>query len=215
MRNGKMKKVVSILICVVAVLLGCVCTGLIPGQTVDLKEEVEKEGAVYYSGYLVRANGLGAVTVFEIDIDAKPQRVAAWKGTYLDKIQTHGTMLSLRKGMTLPQVIAAAGLPDGVTGSGIVRLAYNTLDGYTYAIRLENTSAALEYDVHKIALESVMIFPPEGDWLSVEDAAVFQRCVRLVYLGVAAVLGGVLAVLLTVPSAIRKRKAKKLLKQEG
>ena len=75
-----MKRICFIGTCLL-ILIGAIAfgwTGLFPGQSVDLMTEINKENSVYYSGYLVRANGLGAVTVFEIDIDAKPQCVAAW-----------------------------------------------------------------------------------------------------------------------------------------
>ena len=105
-----MKRIYFIGTCLL-ILIGAIAfgwTGLFPGQPVDLKEEVEREGGFYYSGYLIHAHGLGMVSAYEIDINANPTSVSAWKGLFLNRIQTHGTMLSLRKGMSLLQVIAAA-----------------------------------------------------------------------------------------------------------
>ena len=201
-----MKRIGLIGICLV-ILIGAIAfgwTGLFPGQMVDLMTEINKESTVYYNRYLVRANGLGAVAVFKIDIDAKPQRVVAWKGTYLDKIQTHGTMLSLRKGMTFSQVIAAAGLPDGIAPVAPERVVYVTTDGYTYAIEFVNES-----------LRNVTVCTPDRVWMSLEESTEFRWGVRLVYLGVAAILSGILVCLLVIPRRIEKRKADRLQKREG
>ena len=201
-----MKRICFIGTCLL-ILIGAIAfgwTGLFPGQPVDLKEEVEREGGFYYSGYLIHAHGLGMVSAYEIDINANPTSVSAWKGLFLNRIQTHGTMLSLRKGMSLLQVIAAAGLPDGIAPVAPERVVYVTTDGYTYALRFADER-----------LNNVLVCTPDRVWMSLEESTEFRWSVRLVYLGIATALSGVLICLLTVPKAIRKRKAKKLLKQEG
>jgi len=201
-----MKRICLIGVCLV-ILIGAiafVCTGLFPGQPVDLKEEVEQEGGFYYSGYLIHAHGLGAVSVYEVDINANPARVSVWKGLFLDKIQTHGTMLSLRKGMSLLQVIAVAGLPDGIAPVAPERVAYVTTDGYTYALNFVDER-----------LNDVLVCTPDRVWMSLEESTEFRWNVRLAYLGAAVLLSGVLVVLLTVPKAVRKRKAEKLQNREG
>ena len=142
-----MKKVIIISVSVLLVLLILVCSlvgylDMLPGKPIPWDTvTMDSTGTVYYAGNLIRTNGLGTVVVAKNNLEPGDQRIAAWKGVFLDRISTHLTMLSLRKGMSLPQVIAAAGMPDGTSGLGIVCLDYNTPDGYTYAIYFSQRTA--------------------------------------------------------------------------
>ena len=95
-------------------------------------------------------------------------------------------------------------MPDGIAPVAPERVVYVTTDGYTYALRFADER-----------LNNVLVCTPDRVWMSLEESTEFRWSVRLVYLGIATALSGVLICLLTVPKAIRKRKAKKLLKQEG
>ena len=106
----------------------------------------------------------------------------------------------------LPALLEQAGVPDArVPDSLLTLFSYQTADGYTYVIRMYTDYLCQVYDV----------LDPDGKRLS--DEAIDKLTVKILvqYLALAAALSGVLICLLTVPKAIRKRKAKKLLKQEG
>jgi len=207
-----MKKVIIISVSVLLVLLILVCSlvgylDMLPGKPIPWDTvTMDSTGTVYYAGNLIRTNGLGTVVVAKNNLEPGDQRIAAWKGVFLDRISTHLTMLSLRKGMSLPQVIAAAGMPDGTSGLGIVCLDYNTPDGYTYAIYFSQRTAG--GDQTDMVLDEILIYSLANGWHDSADVSAFLWKMRFIYIGVAVVLGAVLVALLTVPNIIRKKKAK-------
>ena len=99
----------------------------------------------------------------------------------------------------LPALLEQAGVPDDKVPDSLLTLfSYQTADGYTYVIRMYTDYLCQVYDV----------LDPDGKLLS--DEAIDKLTVKILvqYLVLAAILGGILVVLLTVPNAIRKRKAK-------
>ena len=116
-------------------------------------------------------------------------------GTYAPKIRTNLTMLRLFKGMTIPQIINAVGAPDAQEGSGISYLVFDTVDGYQYAISVHGSD-------DKDLYTHLVIHAPNGKEYSGEEAERFQWKLRFVYLGVAAILSGILVCLLVIPKRI-------------
>ena len=206
-----MKKgvVISISVLLILLVLACSLIGygdLLPGKPVPWDTvTMDSTETVYFGGNFIRANGLGTVVVAKNNLTYPDQRIVAWKGVFLDRITTHLTMLSLREGMSLPQVIAAAGMPDGTTGSGIVRLAFNTLDGYTYAIEFVDKSD--NGDQTDPVLSGISVFSPVSGWLYPEEVSLFLWKMQLFYIVAAALLGGALTGLLKLSKLIEKRKA--------
>jgi len=198
-------------LCVVTLLAGC--SMLVVGS--DRPEEFYNHDPNYitYNGHLIHHSGWGLIEVFRSDVRTNGEPIVGKRlGIFLDKIPTHFTMLSLHKGMTLTEVIAACGMPDGTYGSGIHRIYYQTTDGYYYDLYFhspdeDSTSDYISYEVAEITIVSTDRSGKELSRLRGDEAAAFQWEVRLVYLGIAAILGVVLVVLIKVPNAIRKRKA--------
>jgi hypothetical protein len=156
-----------------------------------------------YNGFLIHRSDVGIVEVFKTGYSNENSgELLAVSGLSFDKIKSHFTMLSVHKGMTLPQLVSTVGMPDGTTGSGIVRVAYVLPNGYMYSFRFDGEIG----DWYSEKVTSIDIRDTDGNDLSDEDVAAFQWTVRLVYLGVAAVLSVVLVLLIKIPNNIRKRK---------
>jgi len=194
-----MKKhvIICLTLCFVLLLSGCSMVtigGNIPEEYRETTQDTPNKKYIPYDGYVIHDCGLGIVEIFRHDGTIVTERV----GIYADKMRTHLTMLSLHKGMTLPEIVAACGMPDDALGSGFYRLYYKTIDGYQYTL-------FIRYTTHK--LEDIDVIPPGEVSLGETGTLQFRWTVRLVYLGIAAVLGVVLVVLIKVPNAIRKRKA--------
>jgi len=209
-----MKKTMMFLLCVVILLLGCVRmiagydyhgvllaynygaeVGDLPAVADFGDTDQYKSGArIDYGDYCIFQNRFGKVALTRIDYGGTYKMEPV--GTFLPKLKTHFNMLSLREGMSVAQLIQAAGAPNGKLGSGIVTLAYMTADGYCYNIYCAESDDGVTY---------WNIYDASGNLV---DKTVFQWTVRLAYLGAAVLLSGVLVVLLTVPKAIRRRKEK-------
>ena len=203
-----MKKVIIISVSVLLILLILACSligygDLLPGKPVPYDSiTIDATGAmstVMCNGYIIRANGLGTVVVARQNGD----KVGSWSGVYLDKPATHLAMLSLRKGMTLSEVVAVAGMPYWPGGNeGFHSLIYKTSDNCCYEL-------FIGFDGKKTVLSSILVgMPGEKESLNFEGMNSFRWKIRLYNIGIAAVLGVFLVVLLTVPNAIRKKRAK-------
>jgi hypothetical protein len=171
---------------------------------------VEKTNDVWFKFHLFHKSPLGIVSVYKIGNTKQDSgKIIAITGISVDKPTTHLTMLSLRQGMTFAQMAASAGMPNWTSGSGLVRLDYVTADGYRYSIFAGNASpsdSGPDYDSHAQVVSYWSIIDPNGNYLSEEDVVAFQWTVRLVYLGVAAILSVALVLLIKIPNNIRKRK---------
>ena len=194
----KKRIIITLCICLGVVLLFYMCLPYKIGSKPDYKLARE-QGDIQYESHLIHKNAFGLVTVYEYSIKVENSgTILAICGVSFDKHQTHLTMLSSRKGMSLSQMVAALGMPDYLHGSGLVRLRYKVGNGYYYDYFFSKDGRSL----NRWAIQG-----PDGNYLSDEDAAAFQWTVRLVYLGVAAILSVVLVLLIKIPNAIRKRKA--------
>jgi len=208
------KKTVLLLFCVIALL----AVGVYIYACLDysgyllayngISDQKLPDPEIYYQNHWIYQNKFGRTSVIVVCRGEDNSKAYVPAGTYAPVLQTHLTMLSLRKGMTIPQLLNALGMPDGAYGSGISRLRFVTVDGYSYEIFTENPTSYDAYDPRAEKVYSWHIVDPDGNRLIDEaDVVAFQWTVRLVYLGIAAVLGAVLVVLIKVPNAIRKRKA--------
>ena len=203
-----MKKVIIISVCVLLILLILACCligyeDLLPGKPVPYDSiTIDATGAmstVMCNGYIIRTNGLGTVVVARQNGD----KVGSWSGVYLDKPATHLAMLSLRKGMTLSEVVAVAGMPYWSGGNeGFPSLIYKTSDNCYYTLYIG-------FDGKDAVLGQIFIrMPGEKESLNFKLMNAFRWKIRFFYIGATAALGVVLAALLTVPNIIRKKKAK-------
>lgn len=92
----------------------------------------------YY--YLVNANGDYVVFTFEedkiADLQVCPKPVGPVTGESLKQLE---------EGMTFYQIVSLIGLPDQISGSGIVRMNYYTDDGLHYSFTLHYADLTLLY----------------------------------------------------------------------
>jgi len=148
--------------------------------------------------------GRNAVVVYDRNIKSTVP-----KGTYAPVLCTSLGALSVRKGMTIPQVVATVGIPDAIHGSGIVRMHYDLPFGCGFDVFTNYAGdSGKDYDPNKQIVSGFAVSGPGGEYhMYNENVDVFLWVLRLIYLGIAVVLGAVLVVLIKVPNAIRKRKA--------
>ena len=232
-----MKKVVKVILCVAviaAVVLGFVAKydsyGVMVGRIEDEKTNyvvyiskvtgldiLDNKIAASMAGFYVYPNRFGRAVILEVS-RPRSNRVSSWIYENYGKVvlnirtvsnggPTHFDFLGVANGgITVYELISRAGIPNGGAPVGITDFRYRTLDGYYYEVSIDkNTTLVNRLDIYR----------PEGAGMTLIEEEMFQLKILGFYLVLAAVLSGILVVLLTVPKAIRKRKAKKLLKQEG
>ena len=194
--------IISLCLCFAVILFGCSFITVGSSIPEEFYQQAQQLGVDYvrYGGYLIHNLGLGFVEVLKDEASIVGTRV----GIFPTRLVTHLTMLSLHEGMTTPEVVAVCGMPEGAVGSGFFRLCYKTVDGYLYWITFHNST---NDDPFAFVVESYSIESPQGTRWVGEEAVMFQQKTSFVYLGIAAILGVVLVVLIKVPNAIRKRKA--------
>ena len=120
--------------------------------------------------------------------------------THLDFFRTYG-----QSGLSLISLIEKAGEPSEYWSMDQPHYCFETWDGYTYVVM------AMVGDKARLA----NIIDPQGNYMEEQEIALLTQRVLIQYLVLAAVLSAILIVLLTVPKAVRKRKAEKLQNQEG
>ena len=171
---------------------------VIPPNTTD----ESSFSANYWTGIWVRPNSyifptaLGGVAYVDLGLEYSEEQgySVSHSYTFPDKICTHLRMLTgFVPGMSYPQALTAFGAPSSAWyGSGMEGdLIYTTVDGWKYEVPMSEGQCGA---VMKITAPNGACF-----W--------FHGMPRLAALGIAAVLGIVLGVLLKIPNAIRKRKA--------
>ena len=160
--------------------------------------ELEKDGVIYTQSNFLFKNRFGRNAVIVVQRSEEGTEYVA-KGTYHPVIRTHLAMTALRKGMTVQEVVAAVGMPDdkSITGSGA--LLYKMPDGVWYSVVISGGGS--DAKVLRVGISDV------NKSYTNEEVVSFQWTVRLVYLGIAAVLGVVLVLLIKIPNNVRKRKA--------
>ena len=209
-----MKRAVLLLFCVIALL----AVGIYIYACFDysgyllayngISDQKLPDPEIYFNNHWIYRNKFGRTSVIVVYHGEANNKSYVPAGTYAPVLQTHLTMLSLRKGMTIPQLLDALGMPAGAYGSGLIRLGFETLDGYRYEVFTENKTSYDAYDPRAEIVYSWQIVEPNGNRITdEEDVIAFQWTVRLVYLGVAALLSVVLVLLIKIPNNIRKRKA--------
>ena len=167
------------------------------------------------AGFCVYSNQFGRAVILEVAMP-RGNKVSSWIWENYGKvvlnirtvatgIPTHFDFLGVANGgITVYELISRAGIPNGGAPVGITDFRYRTLDGYYYEVSIDKNTTLVN---------RLNIYGPDG--MTLIEKEPFQLKILGFYLVLAAVLSGILVVLLTVPNAIRKRKAKKLLKQEG
>ena len=171
------------------------------------------------SGYYVFKNRFGRVVVAETTpkearnrnkltdtVYEKYGQVITHVRTIRAGIPTHLDFVGADNGSTtIFDLIARAGMPATRVGvPSPLEFVWVTVDGCWYQIKLEKNSPIVQ---------TVCVVYP-GMTSSADEQPFLEKMI-IIYLVFVAALSGILVALLTVPNAIRKRKAKKLLKQEG
>lgn len=206
--------------------------GVIPGtltesfgeRVSDVRTHIERvsNGKVLFSeitpikaGYFLFSNRFGRTVVVEEaghwkkenvplyqTLEEKFDRVILSVRTFSAAIPSHLDFLGITVGIsTVYDVVAKCGMPNGGWAGDVWDLKYVTQDGYVYNIGFDSRDA-----ITTVSKISIKYMGSDGYYKSV-DLETFQWTVRLIYLGIAAILSVVLVLLIKIPNTIRKRKA--------
>ena len=159
--------------------------------------ELEKDGMIHIQRNFLFKNRFGRNAVI-VEQRSEGVKVYVAKGTYHPVIRTHLTMTALRKGMTVQEMVAAVGMPDDKSIMGAQELLYKMPDGVWYSVVISGGGS--DAKVRRVGISDV------NKSYTNEEVVAFQWTVRLIYLGIAAVLSVVLVLLIKIPNNIRKRK---------
>jgi len=186
--------------------------GIYPGQPFSAVEIITAAGEGNYQGMIpvwMYESAFGRTTiVWTLDMGSdsfrklfnlmgrkqivlSTQTVTPGGATHLDFFNA---LNSPRQFKTL---VEDAGTPISADGSVYTVFTYMTIDGYKYRVRVDRAGLCIvEY-----------VIDPDGNYLTNEQIDALTVKVLVFYLGIAAVLGVALVVLLKKYNAIRKRKA--------
>jgi len=206
----------TLAICVIMFILICILVasystnGVRAGMTYD--QAVSKVDAILvHNGYLYYHNWAGNSVVARFGSIYDPSALEIVEIRCYSALLTsnyHFDFTKINNGMTPFEVTALVGLPDASRTSGINTLDYKAADGTAYRIGWDyGKDAQGRSDLNAPVVHSVCVCDSEGNYLSIDETAAFQWTVRLVYLGIAAILGVVLVLLIKIPNNVRKRKA--------
>ena len=222
--------VLLILLCVLGIAAKYDTRGITPELVEDLRYESyisQKTQELSYreiwgikrNGYFIFPNRFGSAVVAEVthsnSMSALSVKLYEQIGPAILRVRTvpgngtptHLDFWQVENGVTtIYELISISGFPTDMCNGGLADYQYKTADGYVYEIAVYPETGTVK---------NLSIVKPNGSLMTDEERPMFWLKVILHYLALAAALSGILVVLLTVPNAIRKRKAKKLLKQEG
>ena len=214
-----MKKASKAIVCtilILLVLLGFVAkywaNGIYPGQSSSGSKITAAAGKNNYQGMFpvcLYKNDFGRTTiVWTLDMGSDSFRklfnligrkqIILSTQTVTPGVATHLDFFNaLHSPRQFNALVEDAGMPTQILSLVTSDVAFKTVDGYEYHVRLHRDGLCILTDV----------IDPAGNHQTDEQIDALTVKVLIFYLGIAAILGVILVLLIKIPNNIRKRKA--------